>query len=103
MKEITLTKENFKEAVLEETKPVLVDFWATWCGPCKMEAPVLEELAAERDDIVIGKVNVDDEAELANTFQIENIPTLILFKGGEAVRAAVGFRTKEQLLEMINI
>ncbi len=102
MKEITLTKDNFKDAVLEETKPVLVDFWATWCGPCKMEAPVLEEIAAERDDIVIGKVNVDDEAELANVFQIDNIPTLILFKGGVAVASAIGFRTKEQLLEMID-
>jgi len=101
MKEITLTNDNFKEAVLEETKPVLVDFWATWCGPCKMQAPVLEELAAERDDFVIGKVNVDDESDLANAFQIDMIPTLIVFKGGVAVSSAVGFQSKEKLLKMI--
>ena len=99
--EITITKNNFREEVLESKKPVLVDFWATWCGPCRMQAPVLEELAAERGDIVIGKVNVDEEPELANAFQIDSIPTLILFVNGEAVRAAVGFRTKEQLIGMI--
>ncbi len=99
--EITITKDNFNEEVLGSKKPVLVDFWATWCGPCRMQAPVLEELAAERGDIVIGKVNVDEEPELANAFQIDSIPTLILFKDGKAVRAAVGFRNKEQLIGMI--
>ena len=100
--EITITKDNFKEEVIGSKKPVLVDFWATWCGPCRMQAPVLEELAAERGDIVIGKVNVDEEPELANAFQIDSIPTLVLFQGGKAVRAAVGYRTKEQLIGMIS-
>jgi thioredoxin 1 len=99
--EITLTKENFAETIRNSEKPVLVDFWATWCGPCRMQAPVLEELAAERGDIVVGKVNVDDEAEIANAFQIDSIPTLILFKNGEAVKAAVGYRNKDQLVEML--
>ncbi|MBR0480976.1 MAG: thioredoxin [Firmicutes bacterium] len=101
--ELTLTKVNFQEEVLKAKKPVLVDFWATWCGPCKMQAPVLEELAAERSDVIIGKVNVDDEPELANAFQVNSIPTLILFNNGEAVRAAIGYRTKDQLIEMITL
>ena len=101
--ELTLTKDNFQEEVLKAEKPVLVDFWATWCGPCQMEAPVLEELAAERSDVIIGKVNVDDEPELANAFQVNSIPTLILFNNGEAVRAAIGYRTKDQLIEMITV
>ncbi len=101
MKEITITKENFEEAVLKSEKPVLVDFWATWCGPCMMQAPVLEELAAERDDILIGKVNVDEQSELANAFRIDSIPTLILFSGGKAVRGAMGFQTKDRLLALI--
>jgi thioredoxin 1 len=101
--ELTLTKDNFQEEVLKAKKPVLVDFWATWCGPCQMEAPVLEELAAERSDVIIGKVNVDDEPELANAFQVNSIPTLILFNNGEAVRAAIGYRTKDQLIEMITV
>ena len=101
--ELTLTKDNFQEEVLKAEKPVLVDFWATWCGPCQMEAPVLEELAAERSDVIIGKVNVDDEPELANAFQVNSIPTLILFNNGEAVRAASGYRTKDQLIEMITV
>ncbi len=101
--ELTLTKDNFQEEVLKAKKPVLVDFWATWCGPCQMEAPVLEELAAERSDVIIGKVNVDDEPELANAFRVNSIPTLILFNNGEAVRAAIGYRTKDQLIEMITV
>ena len=99
--EIKLTKNNFADTVMKAQKPVLVDFWATWCGPCMMQAPVLEELSAERDDVIIGKVNVDEEPEIAGAFRIESIPTLILFKDGEAVRAAVGFRSKDQLIEMI--
>ena len=99
--ELTLTKDNFSDTIANAGKPVLVDFWATWCGPCRMQAPVLDELAAERGDIVIGKVNVDEEPEIANAFQIDSIPTLILFQDGKAVRAAVGFRTKEQLIAMI--
>ena len=101
--ELTITKDNFQEEVLKAENPVLVDFWATWCGPCQMEAPVLEELAAERSDVIIGKVNVDDEPELANAFQVNSIPTLILFNNGEAVRAAIGYRTKDQLIEMITV
>ena len=99
--ELTLTKENFTDTIVGAAKPVLVDFWATWCGPCMMQAPVLEELAAERGDLIVGKVNVDEEPEIANAFQINSIPTLILFKDGKAVRAAVGFRTKDQLIGML--
>ena len=101
MKEITITKDNFESEVLMAKRPVLVDFWATWCGPCRMQAPVLEELAMERTDIIVGKVNVDEEPELADAFQINSIPTLVLFTEGKAVRAAVGYQTKERLLAMI--
>ena len=99
--EITLTKDNFEDTLLKATKPVLVDFWATWCGPCRMLAPILEEIAAERGDVIIGKVNVDEEVEIANAFKIESIPTLILFKDGKAVRAGVGYMPKDKVISMI--
>lgn len=102
MAEITLTQENFAEEVLQAKEPVLVDFWAVWCGPCKMLAPVLQELAEEYEGrLKVGKVNVDEQMELARQFGIVSIPTVILFRDGKAVRTAVGFRPKEELEHFI--
>ena len=102
MAEITLTKENFENEVLNSDIPVLVDFWATWCGPCKMIAPIVEEIAEENEGkIKVGKVNVDDEPDLAAEFRISSIPTLLVFKNGQIVRTSVGYRPKEQILELL--
>lgn len=100
MKEIKLNKENFKEKVLDSKGLVLVDFWASWCGPCKMLAPVLSQIAEENDDIIVGKVNVDEEMELAQAFRIESIPTVILFSDGKPVKQSIGFTSKEALEKM---
>ena len=98
MAEVVLTKDNFENEVLKGDKPVVVDFWASWCGPCKMLAPVLEEFAKENEGTVkVGKVNVDDEPLLAQQFGIVSIPTLLLFKDGKLVNTAVGFMTKDSL------
>ena len=97
MSEITITKANFEEEVLRSEKPVLVDFWASWCGPCKMLAPVLHEFADEHAELKVGKVNVDEEMDLAMRFGVSSIPTLILFKNGEVVKTTVGFLPKAQL------
>ena len=94
------TAEAFEQAVAGD-KPVLVDFFATWCGPCRMIAPVIEEIASERSDIKVGKVNVDDEGELATAFGVSSIPTVVLVKDGKVVAQSVGYRPKEQLLEML--
>lgn len=100
MSEVKLTKNNFEEEVLNSEGLVLVDFWAGWCGPCKMLAPVLEEIAEENKDIKVGKVNVDEEMELAQRFNIMSIPNLILFKDGKPVNQQVGFRGKEEIEKM---
>ena len=102
MATIKITKDNFEAEVLQAEKPVLVDFWAVWCGPCQMVGPVLEEIAEERDDVVIGKVNVDEEQELAAQFGVMSIPTMILFKGGEAVNKIVGAMPKESILKVFD-
>lgn len=98
--EITLTKENFTEEVLKSTKPVLVDFWASWCGPCMMLSPVIKEIAEENPEIKVGKVNVDEQGELAQQFGIVNIPTVILFKDGREVQKSIGFVPKEKLVSL---
>ena len=100
MSVIAITKENF-EAYANTDKPLLLDFWAPWCGPCRMVAPIVEEIAAEREDIVVGKVNVDEEMELAVQFGIVSIPTLILLKNGMEVEKIVGYRPKDAILEML--
>lgn len=102
MKEVIVTKENFESEVLKSDIPVLVDFWATWCGPCRMLAPVLEEIA-EEGNVKVGKVNVDEEGELALKFNVMSIPMLVLFKDGQAVKSAVGYMSKEQLKEEMGI
>ena len=96
-----ITNQNFKEEVLQSGVPVLVDFWAPWCGPCRMLAPVLEELDGDlAGKVKVGKVNVDEEMELAAQFQVASIPTLILFQGGQAVRRTVGVQPKAKLAAM---
>ena len=96
--ELVLTKENFEREVLQSPVPVLVDFWATWCGPCRMIAPAVEAIAEERAGALkVGKVNVDEEGALAMQFGIQSIPSLLLFKDGKLVDSVIGYRTKEQL------
>lgn len=101
MNEVRLTKNNFKDEVLNSDIPVLVDFWATWCGPCRMVAPIVEEIADEYDGrIKVGKVNVDEEPELAMQFRVASIPTLMVFKNGQLVNTAVGYRPKADILAL---
>lgn len=100
---IEITSENFEEKVINAEKPVIVDFWAEWCGPCRMMAPVLEEISEEREDITVAKVNVDDEGELANRYQVSAIPTVILFRNGSAEAVSVGYKEKEKLLEDLGL
>lgn len=102
MAEITITKDNFTKEVLEADIPVLVDFWTTWCGPCRMIAPFIEEIAKEYEGKVkVGKINVDDEGELAVKFGIMSIPTVMVIKDGKVVNTAVGYRSKEQLVDLL--
>ena len=98
---VHLSKDNFKEEVLESKVPVLVDFWAVWCGPCQMMAPILHELETEMPDVQIGKVNVDEQMDLARQFRVVSIPTLIIFKNGQEVQRMVGVTSKEELKDAL--
>jgi thioredoxin 1 len=102
MATITVTDENFEEVVLKSDKPVLVDFWAQWCGPCKMIGPVLEEISGERDDVIIAKMDIDENPETPTSFGVRSIPTMLVFKGGEAVATAMGAKPKAQLTSWID-
>ena len=103
MSEIVITSDNFDEVVMQATQPVLVDFWATWCGPCRMLAPVIEELADEYDGkIVVGKIDVDECPELAAEFGVSSIPMVALFRNGEVVQTMVGYRPKDYYVGIIN-
>ena len=102
MSVIHVTKENFEELVLKSENKVLLDFWATWCGPCQMIAPVLEEIAAEREDITVAKIDVDKEMELAIRFGIASIPTLIVMDKGQAVNKLIGFRPKADIEKLLD-
>ena len=101
MSVIHINKNNFRNEILNSEKPVLLDFWASWCGPCRMVSPIVDEIAAERNDIKVGKVNVDEQPELAGQFGVMSIPTLVVMKGGKVVNQMVGARPKSQILAML--
>jgi len=98
---INITKDNFQQEVVAASQTVLVDFWATWCGPCQMMGPILEELATKHPEIKVGKINVDEQPELAMQFQIDAIPALMVFKGGKAVAQTVGLQPVENLEQLL--
>ena len=101
MSALTITKDNFNSEVLNSSKPVLLDFWASWCGPCRMLGPIVEQIAEERGDIKVGKVNVDEQQELAAQYGVMSIPTLVFFKDGKVVNQSVGAKPKQQILAML--
>ncbi len=102
MSEIKLTSQNFENEVLNSDKTVLVDFWATWCGPCRMIAPIVEEIAQEyAESVKVGKVNVNEERELAMNYRIESIPTIMIFKNGKLTDKVIGYRSKEELEKLL--
>ena len=101
MSVINIDKNNFQEEVMNSDKPVLLDFWASWCGPCRMVSPIVDEIAAERSDIKVGKINVDEQPELAAQFGVMSIPTLVVMKNGRIVNQTVGARPKAQILALL--
>ncbi len=101
MEPIVINKDNFENEVLNSDVPVLVDFWASWCGPCQMLSPIVDQVATEHTDFKVGKVNTDDEMDLAMRFNISSIPCLIVFNGGKEVKRSVGLISKEQIIELV--
>lgn len=101
MSAININRNNFQSEVVNSEKPVLLDFWASWCGPCRMVAPIVEEIAGERPDIKVGKINVDEQPELAGQFGVMSIPTLVVIKNGRIVNQAIGARSKREILSML--
>lgn len=98
---LNITMNNFQKEVIQSEQPVLLDFWASWCGPCRMVGPIVDEIAEERSDIKVGKINVDEQRELAATFQIISIPTLVVMKDGKIVNQVMGARPKQQIISML--
>lgn len=98
---VNITKDSFEQEVIKSDKPVMIDFWASWCGPCRMVAPIMEDLAEENNNVKICKVNVDEQGELAAQFRIMSIPTIMVFKNGENVEKVIGARSKEEFQELI--
>lgn len=103
MNTVKITKDNFEKEVKEAKQPVLIDFWASWCGPCMMQGPVMDEMAEEYGNIKVGKINVDEEQELAIKFGVSSIPTLMYFRDGKAVKTLVGLRSKEQIAQDLGL
>lgn len=103
MSAITITKENFESEVMKSDRPVLLDFWASWCGPCRMVSPVVDEIAGEVTHAKVGKINVDEQPELASRFRVMSIPTLAVFKDGKVVKTTVGAKSKNDILTMLHI
>ena len=101
MSVLTITKDNFQNEVMQSEKTVLLDFWASWCNPCRMVSPIIDELADETPDIKVGKVNVDEQGELAASFNVMSIPTLVVIKDGKVVEQSVGVKSKQQRLSML--
>ena len=96
-----ITKDNFEDQVLQSDKPVLLDFWASWCGPCRMVSPIIDEIADEKSDIKVGKINVDEQPELAGAFQVMSIPTLVVMKNGKVANRTMGAQPKAQILSLL--
>ncbi|MEA4954566.1 MAG: thioredoxin [Pseudoflavonifractor sp.] len=101
MSVISITRENFQKEVIESNQPVLLDFWAGWCGPCRMVSPLIDEIAGEKPEVKVGKINVDEQGELAAAFQVMSIPTIMVMKNGKITAQAVGARPKSQILNML--
>lgn len=103
MSVLTITKDNFEAEVIQSDKPVLLDFWASWCSPCRMVAPIVDEVADEAKNAKVGKINVDEQPELAQAFNVMSIPTLAVLKGGKVVKTVVGARPKADILRMLDV
>lgn len=101
MSVMTITKDNFQQEVMESEKPVLLDFWASWCGPCRMVSPLIDEIAEETQTVKVGKINVDEQPELASAFSVMSIPTLVVIKNGKVVNQMMGARPKQQIISML--
>ena len=103
MSAMNINKENFEQEVLRAEQPVLLDFWASWCGPCRMVLPIMDEIARERQDVKVGKINVDEQPELAGQFEVFSVPTLLVMKNGQVVKRAVGARPKHAIVAMLEV